>query len=735
MDDPAVSLRFTDAGGLAAFGLPGRGSLLAATDDPPALLIHLLEGAGTPEARLRPVTSQQAAAVGSSVVNDGDGRTHRFTFTDLDGTGLDAVLSVRVPAGSRLTHWTIEVTQPVGLRVADVQFPWVVVPYATDAHPTRTLYPYRDGFLYPSLTPLELEADHASVWSWENDTDVWHHHPGSTIAPFVAHLTDEGGVYLGCHDTTGQVKHVKAVHHRLGDSGAMRLAASHVVGRTEPGTWTLPYDVVLAAVDGDWHDAADLYRDFYDREVAAPRLHERDDVPDWLLDSPIHVVLRACGTDDAAPTDPNAEVVPYENALPALDAIAEATGSPVLPILMSWEGPGPWVYPESFPPVAGEASLRAFADQVRARGWHLGTYANGTQWVTEHKWSGYDGRDHFRQAGGAETVCRRPDGSPWRNAWDLKWRQSYTECLGSPITHRQAIGFVQSVVDLGFDWVQFLDQNCGVATFPCYADDHDHPPLPGEWMTHRMDALLDAFDEVAAGAGRPVVFSVERPPNDHHQPRLHSGDSRPNLKPGSHRWPLHKYLFGDRVLTHSCFGLGPTTHWMAIKTAMACVLGDMPGAILSRDGRLQAYGGAMWPRWDEPPADQEAMLTLLGAVARLRRGAGRDFLVFGRMLADELIGDVDQVSWTDDRGPWTYPAVMQGAWVTPAGTRGVALCNWTREPRTVSVAERWLDGGVVILVGADGAPSGGPVGRTIEIAPLTALMLVEPEARRETEDE
>src|SRR5258708_1571016 len=84
---------------------------------------------------------------------------------------------------------------------------------------------------------------------------------------------------------------------------------------------------------------------------------------------------RSYGTNAAfGPAAPNAAFVPYERLLPALDALAEATGGPVMPIPMAWEREGPWVYPESLPPVGGAASFAGFTAAARARGWHVGTF-------------------------------------------------------------------------------------------------------------------------------------------------------------------------------------------------------------------------------------------------------------------------------------------------------------------------------------------------------------------------
>ena len=152
-------------------------------------------------------------------------------------------------------------------------------------------------------------------------------------------------------------------------------------------TWAtledLDYEVAVGGFSGDWEDAAALYREWALGQPWASRpLADRDDVPAWLLDSPAPVVIRAAGVlDDSGPSTPNEAFVPYERSLPALDALAETIGGPLMPIVMAWEREGPWVYPEALPPVGGTAAFAAFTRAARDRGWHVGTFCNGTRWV------------------------------------------------------------------------------------------------------------------------------------------------------------------------------------------------------------------------------------------------------------------------------------------------------------------------------------------------------------------
>ena len=81
-----------------------------------------------------------------------------------------------------------------------------------------------------------------------------------------------------------------------------------------------------------------------------------------------------------------------------------------MPIIFNWEHGGPWVQPDAYPPVGGEAAFREFMAKAKARGWHPMIYGDGLCWVTSQKNTHYDGMPYFRAHGGDAVVARKWDG-------------------------------------------------------------------------------------------------------------------------------------------------------------------------------------------------------------------------------------------------------------------------------------------------------------------------------------
>jgi hypothetical protein len=629
-----------------------------------------------PDGRLRQASSLEASAVAVRR-GGGGGEAIGISYRGIGEPGLSATAVVRRVAGDPALYWDFAATLASPCRVLNVQFPYLVARYdlGGDRPGTRLLRPLMEGRLYQGPRPHQFAPDHPELWQLlpvNGDSD---HYPGQTFAQFLAYYNARAGLLIACRDPAGGVKLIRPVHREPG----LRLGIAHVVGWTAAGEHDLGYSVATEAFRGDWYDAAELYRGWSLRQPwARTSLAQRADLPTWLADSPFHVAMRVQGELDAGPTGTHAEFTPFENALPLLDAAAARLDSALVPVLMAWERAGPWVYPDCFPPVGGADSLVRFAAAARARGWHVGTYSNGTRWSTAHRWSGYDGGRFFAENGGPQSVCRQPDGRPWPSGWDQHWRPSYTGCVGAARTRELLREYARTLLEAGLDWIQILDQNVGGAAFPCYADDHGHGPAPGRWMTERMNALLAEVRSPRPDPGRAVVWAVEGPCAECYLPSFVLCDVRPDPRAGF--VPLYHYLYHDRILTQAIFARAPNPHFLVVKCARSFVLGDVLGCCMGRAGRLQNWEpppGEPWMEWDRPAGDQDAAYALFRDALALRRGVGRDFLVFGRLLRPRPVEGVAQVAWTLGPEAHSIPALEHATWQAPDGRTAVALANWT----------------------------------------------------------
>jgi hypothetical protein len=323
-----------------------------------------------------------------------------------------------------------------------------------------------------------------------------------------------------------------------------------------------------------------------------------------------------------------------------------------------------------------------------------------------HTISGYDGRTTFEASGGPATVTRTHTGEMWQENWDVSWRPSYPACLGVPRTREIALAYVATLAgELGLDMIQFFDQNLGGVTFPCYAEDHGHPSVPGPWMTTAMTAFMNDLAMTAARAAGPAdratAISVESAPAEIHLGSVGLCDIRAVVE-GHHAtdplWdgaiPLFHFLYHEIVPIQGGFGWAPEPHHVALRNAWNVVIGEIPGGVLTPGGWLLDRDTANWAPWDAPTEDPAAGLAVLRAGLALRRGPARDLLVFGRMERTARVTGIATQRWTAGGRDHAIPAVVHRTWRGPDGTLGLVLANWTGEVQSVVVDDaRFAHGG------------------------------------------
>jgi hypothetical protein len=130
-------------------------------------------------------------------------------------------------------------------------------------------------------------------------------------------------------------------------------------------------------------------------------------------------------------------------------------------------------------------------------------------------------------------------------------------------------------------------------------------------------------------------------------------------------------------------GMGPEPYHLQIRNAANCVWGGIPGGVLTGDGTLLNRDTSNWAPWKPKVGNADDALEMIRTVTALRRGPGKDFLVFGRMLKPATLDGVRLVEWTHEGRQHQVPAVFHAAWQAPDGRLGIVLANWTTDEQEV----------------------------------------------------
>jgi hypothetical protein len=613
------------------------------------------------------ITSLDAKTVNVERSRDAGGETVTIDFKDIAQLPLDARVIVRCPSAETLTYWSITVDNRTTWWIGHIQFPVVEVPFDTPANQNSShiLWSFADGALAGPVEPSMSvgawggrEFDSPEIWRSNNYPGEW------TSTQLMAYYNDAGGLYVACDDPTGLPKFIDPLLERDG----VTMGLGHYPGSRGPGETKVPYHVVLGTFRGDWYAAAEIYRDWASHQpFCAKKIGERADYPQWLKDPPVGIAFPMRGQGDwDPPAAVNVEFTPLTNALPYLDKLASALQSPLMPIVFNWEHSGPWVQPEAFPPLGGEAPFREFMVKAKAQGWHPVLYGDGLCWVTSQKNTQYDGMPYFRSQNAEPAMARRWDGSLMEDRW--AWRTNYVACVGTEKGRQMVVDMTRRMAEMGPDVIQQFDQGPGPRA--CYATDHGHPPVPGPWMTEAFDKLIQA-DEDAARSGNPhMAMSCEGAPPETYLQHFQVWDAR--VSP----CPLYSFLYHQYANGQEGFYTHRTSdEALRASVARALVTGYIFNFTLRDKGRIEYDWDQTWTR---AVPDQPAILDWAQRANHFRGGAARDYLVYGRMLRPWKVRGVD----VRDFGWGKEPAVMSATWQAPDGRVGVTLANYADLPQT-----------------------------------------------------
>lgn len=670
---------------------------ISSSDEHPTFVIGYLDS----RKRYRFLNSYEAENIGVKYDYSGSLQTLTAVYSKIAGYDIQVTCTVKASKHERFTRWNISVVNNCGLEVLDLQYPFIVCSYDLHGTPNSEAIQLPHGYGSGKLIekPGEVLTD-GSAWKQKLAPDSWrewefcsrtgdfNHYPGMQFAQFLAYYNDRAGLYMACDDTEANIKRFAVLHRKPG----IRLGISHVGDWPTQGERTLEYDTVLSSFNGDWYDAADIYREWSFKQKWFTPLYKRQDIPQWLVDSPVYITIRPQGILDIGQVYPVNEFLPYEKCIPLLEKVSESVQAPLCVMLMGWERGGSWVYPDSFPPVGGEESMKSFISSIKEHGWQAGSFCNGTRWVFGQCWNDYDGREYFVQNHGEESVCCQADGSMWYESWDSSWRPSFACCLGSEKTRQIAVNFVKHLVDWGMESLQFLDQNNGSSTFPCFSSNHEHPPVPGKWMAEKMRQLVEEFHKAAQECGKNhVIHSAEAGLNEFCIPLFQQTELRifpPNY--GVEIVPLFQYLFHECVILQGMMGNAPEPYHLVIRNAANCVLGGIPGGVLTGDGTLLDKDTNNWAPWEPKVENSENAFAMIRNVTALRRGQGKNFLVYGRMLRPAEVNGIKAIEWTSGNRNNRIPVVFHSAWQTPDGRFGIVLANWTKKEQVVAIKDERL---------------------------------------------
>ncbi len=662
-------------------------------------------------------------------------------FLQIDKKPLDVTVNIHCPLDSPLTYWTLKVKNGTGLWLENIDFPMVVVPddLPNSGGDSRIFWPGDEGVV--------VEDSNLREKSWlrwqpiEHPTMGWNGvYPGPAQMQFMAYYTPRAGLYFAAHDPQGTPKGVEFHKHPL---GGIYLDFRLFPGPVCETEYTLPYPMVLGTFQGDWHDAAEIYRNWWEHSAMfkPPRLEENKVIPDWFFKSPVIVMYPVRGTRDlGVEMTPNPEYYPYTNALPILQKYAEDLNTSVMALLMHWEGSAPWAPPYVWPPYGDFQNFSRFCEELHKSGNLIGLYASGVAYTIKSNTDpNYDMTKEFNEKRVVQYVTYAPDGKPAENgtcAGPNAQRIGYDLCPTNEWVKEVVVNEIAKIVPHQIDYLQYFDQNLGGNCYRCYARHHGHAPGPGLWQTESMKDLYRRIWELINQSGYKMLIGCEANAAEPFIPYLLFNDSRSTLGLAigvpvpAYGYVFHEYLnnfMGNQNATSNFIDEEKCPYNLHQRVAISFVQGDILSLNLHKDGKI-AWEWSSTP-WDKGP-DQDQILTLVRNLNNWRKDKGHNYLFFGRMMKPfDYSGDKDVPFITPRNDTIHFRSILTCRWKYKDHSAQF-LVNYLPEAQEVilHLPEKYRTNGEVYTQVNDSnnptpiAPE--PDGNfTVKIPPLNAIML------------
>ena len=282
------------------------------------------------------------------------------------------------------------------------------------------------------------------------------------------------GIYFDCRDSGFYNKGYK--WRKEGEK--LIYTHIHYLPLDGSGSFTLPYRCGVTEFQGEWFEAAMIYKKWAMEQVwyknALREKNPLKDISMWLW---------------------NRGRIDY--VFPPTEKLAEDSGVPVALDWYWWHhNPYDTDYPDFWPPREGEEAFKNAVKRLNDKGIFTQVYINGRTWDL-------DGPSYSE--GGADEIEIKRDGSDFAVAFNSynHHRLGYM-CGEAPIFQRKMADLVKTLCDAGLPGV-YLDMIGCTTGSNCYNPKHKHAPGGGDYNITGFRKMMELIKKENPGK----LFSTE----------------------------------------------------------------------------------------------------------------------------------------------------------------------------------------------------------------------------------
>ena len=393
-------------------------------------------------------------------------------------------------------------------------------------------------------------------------------YPGPMMTQFVAATGLKGSLYLAAHD--GRAHHKEFVFEPEPPQGQFCLRTEFPPAGAGPGLkrWRLPWEAVVGVFEGDWYDAASLYREWALKSApwnGKRRLTRGGGIPAKLQD----VDLWVCESGSAS------EVVPKAKRLQDFFGVNTAVH------WYNWHQiPFDDQYPEYFPTKEGFAQGVA---ELKEAGILTMPYINGRLWDPA--------TTSWRDENAGSAAIESEEGTRHEEVYGSSV-PLVPMCPGTKLWQDKIAGLVQRLIaECGVSGV-YIDQIGIAKAYACYASEHGHAKGGGDFWRRGYQNLLRKCRRHLGPDNFLTTEEACEPWND----LLDAFLMVNTTQRGYPILPLYSAVYGGRTLQFGFQYLGredaekglPWRAKMARNFLWGGQLGWVPAWVLDRDLRKEA---------------------------------------------------------------------------------------------------------------------------------------------------
>lgn len=329
---------------------------------------------------------------------------------------------------------------------------------------TKVFFPYGCGEVYPSMRTFATRQNYPSYGASMEYMALWHTGAGR-------------GLYYGLHDPAPAYK---KLHYEKKEHSLPFMKSCMPLRDIDKGenSQSMEGVCVWQLFDGDWYDAALLYKRFFEEHASwkpAVENGKRKDLPGWLRTNP-HWWRKRMKWDESFADE--------------LLAASEDLGlySPVH--LYDWfQIPYDTNYPHYFP--AKEAFLPGMR-RLQEKGSRVMPYINGRLWDTHDK-----GKEDWQFTSVARPNCTKKRGDePFLEVYPTSNIELAIMCPSTALWQEKQREIMDTLFgEFGVDGV-YIDQIGAAQAYPCEDPAHSHRAGGGTWWVESYRNLLDHVRQI-----------------------------------------------------------------------------------------------------------------------------------------------------------------------------------------------------------------------------------------------